>query len=105
MIRLHRTSGKTAQTEAREARMASAVAMYRRGLTQQQICVELGVSIETARRYLKDSKGRSAHKQAAKPKPRMFRRHCLCCNTKIAVESPYLRMCSTCRGNARSAML
>ncbi|GBQ10419.1 helix-turn-helix domain-containing protein [Acetobacter cerevisiae] len=107
MIRLHRTSSKTAQTEAREARMASAVAMRRDGLTQQQISDELGICIETIQRYLKDHKGKSGPQPGAepKPKPRMFRRHCLCCNTKISVESPYLRMCGPCRGNARGAML
>lgn len=107
MIRHHRTSSKTAQTEARKARMASAVAMRHAGLTQQQISVELNVNVCTIQRYLKDHKGKSVPQRAAerKPKPRMFRRHCLCCNTKIAVESPFLRMCTTCRSNARGAML
>lgn len=107
MIRRHRVVSKTVQTEARVARMASAAALRRSGLTRQQISAELGVSAGTVQRYFEDLKGKRGPQPGLepKPKPQMFKRTCLSCGGKIVVDSPYLRMCGVCKSNARGAML
>ncbi|WP_143217485.1 hypothetical protein [Acetobacter malorum] len=90
---------------ARNARITLAADLRKEGLSFPKIAQKLGVNPHTARSYVTAAAelGSQAHNSTRKVE--RFHRHCLCCNAKIAVESPYLRMCATCRSNARGAML
>lgn len=99
-------SNRTASIARRSSsasRIEQAVQLRAAGLSFEKISKRVGASVHTLRRDLyaaADLGGALAeHTTGLK---RRYRRACLCCRTAIIVDSPYLRLCVSCRRNAGS---